>query len=65
MSHLLFVDDTLVFYKSFQDQIVHLCWLLMWFETCSRLKVNSEKSDLIPIGSVDWVEELVLELGCK
>lgn len=37
----------------------------MWFEACSGLKVNLEKSELIPIGSVDQVEELALELGYK
>lgn len=37
----------------------------MWFEACSGLKVNFDKSELIPIGSVDQVEELALELGYK
>ena len=37
----------------------------MWFEASSGLKVNFDKSELIPIGSVDQVEELALELGYK
>ena len=53
VSHLFFVDDTLVFFKASLNQLVHLCWLLMWFEACLGLKVNLEKSELIPIGSVD------------
>ena len=34
VSHLLFVNDMLFFFKASQDQMVHLCWLLMWFEAC-------------------------------
>lgn len=37
----------------------------MWFEACSGLKVNLEKSELIPTGRVERVEELVSKLGCK
>ena len=29
------VDDRLVFCEASQDQMVHLCWLLMWFGACS------------------------------
>ena len=50
VSHLLFVDENLIFCKNFQDQIRFLCWLLMWFEALSRLKINLEKSEIIPIG---------------
>ena len=34
ISHLLFVDDTLVFCEASQDQISYQSWLLMWFEAC-------------------------------
>ena len=37
----------------------------MWFEAILRLKINLSKSKIIPMGSVDNVEELALELGCK
>ncbi|RVW15499.1 putative inactive ATP-dependent zinc metalloprotease FTSHI 1, chloroplastic [Vitis vinifera] len=59
ISHLLFADDTLVFCEESQDQLTYLSWLLMWFEACSGLKVNLEKSELIPVGEVVWdsVEE--------
>ena len=42
-----------------------LCWLLMWFEAISGLRVNLDKSELIPVGSVENVEDLASELGCK
>ena len=37
----------------------------MWFEACSGLKVNLEKSELTPVGRVNDIEELALELGCN
>ena len=37
----------------------------MWFEACSGLKLNLEKSKLIPVGKVHDIEGLAMELGCK
>ena len=37
----------------------------MWFEALSGLKANLEKSELIPIGRVENVEELADEFGYK
>ena len=37
----------------------------MWFEALSSLKINLNKSEIIPIGPVDNAEELATELGCK
>ena len=37
----------------------------MWFEACSSLKINLEKSELIPIGDVHNMEEFAKVLGCK
>ena len=65
ISHLLFVDDTLVFCEASQDQISYQSWLLMWFEACSSLRINLEKIELIPMGKVHNIEDLALELGCK
>ncbi|RVW72789.1 hypothetical protein CK203_049221 [Vitis vinifera] len=31
-----------------EDQLTHLCWLLMWFEALSGLKANLEKSEFDP-----------------
>ena len=65
ITHLLFADDTLVFCEAKEDQLTHLCWLLMWFEALSGLKVNMEKSELIPVGRVENVGELADEFGYK
>ena len=37
----------------------------MWFKACSGLKINLEKSELIPVGEVPNLEEFVEVLGCK
>ena len=65
VSHLLFADDVLIFCEASQDQVTYLCWLLMWFEAISVLRINLDKSELIPLGCVDNVKDLVVKLGCK
>ncbi|RVW72669.1 Trafficking protein particle complex subunit 8 [Vitis vinifera] len=65
VSHLLFVDDTLVFCEDSQDQMMYLCWALMWFEAISGLRINLKKSELILVGCVENVKDLAAELGCK
>ena len=42
-----------------------LSWLLMWFEVISRLSINLNKSEILPVGRVENVEVLASELGCK
>ena len=37
----------------------------MWFKVMSGLKINLNKNEIIPIGTVANVEELASELGCK
>ncbi|KAJ9697657.1 hypothetical protein PVL29_006996 [Vitis rotundifolia] len=65
ISHLLFADDNLVFCQASQDQLTFLSWLLIWFEAVSGLRINLEKSELIPIGKVENIEDLALEFGCR
>ena len=36
----------------------------MWFEAMLGLTINLSKSEIIPVGLVDNVDELALELGC-
>ena len=65
VSHLLFVDDALIFCETSKDQLLHLHWVLMWFEAISGLKINLEKSERILVGRVPIMEELVDILGCE
>ena len=65
ITHLLFADDTLVFYKDTEDQMVYLNWILAWFKALSGLRMNLDKSSLLPMRRVENVEGLALELGCQ
>ena len=65
LSYLLFENDTLVFYSAFEDQMVYLSWILLYFEALSRLKFNLEKSAILLVGDVVNIEQLACELGCK
>ncbi|RVW23504.1 hypothetical protein CK203_090732 [Vitis vinifera] len=42
-----------------------LSWLLMWFEAISGLRINLDKSEILPVGRVENLETLALEAGCK
>ncbi|WJZ95322.1 hypothetical protein VitviT2T_014100 [Vitis vinifera] len=65
VTHLLFADDTLVFCDDSQEQLTFLSWLLMWFEATSRLRINLNKSEILPVGRVENDELLAAKLGCK
>jgi len=64
ISHLLFADDTLVFYVAIPNHLRHLRVLFLSFEAVSGLKINLAKSVLVPIGYVDNMDELAGILGC-
>ncbi|KAJ9707979.1 hypothetical protein PVL29_000172 [Vitis rotundifolia] len=65
VTHLLFADDTIIFCEARKDQLTTLSWILAWFEAASGLRINLAKSVLIPVGVVDNLEELAIELGCR
>ena len=65
VSHLLFVDDTLIFYDADADQLQYLNWTFMWFEAISGLKVNLNKTEVIPMGEGIPMGTLAVVLGCK
>ena len=37
----------------------------MWFEGASGLRINLEKSELIPVGRVESMDDLAGEFGCS
>jgi hypothetical protein len=51
ISHLLFADNTLVFCGAKSDHLLYLCMLLLSFEAVSGLKINLDKSVLVPVVS--------------
>ena len=63
MSHLLFADDTLVMCEADVNQFQNLRCLLLCFKAVSGLKINLSKSEVITIGRVKNVRELVGILG--
>ncbi|RVW30550.1 hypothetical protein CK203_097801 [Vitis vinifera] len=65
LTHLLYANDTPIFCEAFKDQLTHLSWVLMWFEAISGLRINLDKIEILPVGRVDNLEELALELRCK
>ena len=65
ISHLVFVNDTLVFCKDFEEQMMFLSWILLCFEALFWLRVNLDKSDILPVGEVENVDKLASELGCR
>jgi hypothetical protein len=64
VSHLLFVDDTLIFCGANASQIRHIGALLVCFEVVAGLKVNLSKSVLVLVCPVNNVGQLAGLLGC-
>jgi hypothetical protein len=64
ISHLLFADDTLVFCGANSNHLLYLRMLLLSFEAVSGLKINLDKSVLVPVGHVDNMDDLAGILGC-
>ena len=65
ISHLLFADDTIIFCKALEDQILYLSWVLFWFEVSFGLKINLDKSEMYKVGEVDNLVSLAMVLGCR
>jgi len=52
VSHLFFVDDTILFCDADVEQILHIQMSLLRFQAVTGLKVvNACKSEMVPIGS--------------
>ena len=65
ISHLFFADNTVVLCEAKKEHLTYLSWTLFWFEAASGLRINLAKSEIIPIGEVEEVEEMAMELGCR
>ena len=63
--HLLFADDSLVFCKDFEDEMLYLSWILLYFEALSGLRINLDKSIILLVGIVENFNQLACELGCR
>jgi hypothetical protein len=65
VNHLLFVDDTLIFCGAHAEHVRNLRCTFLCFEAVSGLRINLDKSELVPIGEVEDVESLAHILGCR
>ena len=65
VSHLLFADDTIIFCEVRKEHLTSLSWILAWFKAASDLRINLTKNELIPVGEVEEIEEMAMELGCR
>ena len=64
VTHLLFADDTLIFCDAVPNQLVILREILTRFEEVSGLRINLGTSEMIPVGDVHNLDDLVGLLGC-
>jgi hypothetical protein len=63
ISHILFVDDTLIFSEANLD-LHNFCSLFLCFKAVSSLKINLAKSKLVPVNNIINVKGLTSILGC-
>ena len=59
------MDDTVVFCEARKEYLTHLSWILFCFEAASGLKINLDKSEVIPVGEVEEVNKMAVEIGCR
>lgn len=64
ISHLLLLDDIIIISDSNLEQLGYLQCVL-GYKVVSSLKVNLEKSDLVPVGEVNVAMGFASVLGCE
>jgi hypothetical protein len=65
ISHLLFADDTIVFCDAVPEQVLNIRKVLSCFEAVTGLRVNLNKSEMVPVGVVDGMSTLADLLCCR
>ncbi len=63
--HLLFADDTILFSDADTKQLLYITLVLTCFEAATDLKVNLNKSEMVPVGEVEGLTALAESLYCK
>lgn len=64
ITHLFFVNDTLIFCRPEPNMLFHLRCILLWLQAVSGLKINMLKSEMVGIG-VGSAAPFAQVLGCK
>uniref|UniRef100_A0A2N9EQD7 Reverse transcriptase domain-containing protein n=1 Tax=Fagus sylvatica TaxID=28930 RepID=A0A2N9EQD7_FAGSY len=65
ISHLLFADDTILFCDANPEQLLYIRMVLTCFEAVTGLRVNLSKSEMVPVGHVDGLDDLADLLHCR
>ena len=65
VSHLLYVDNTILFCDACPEQVTYLRWVLTCFEAVTGLRVNMSKSEMVSIGEVPNLSYLADILSCR
>ena len=65
ISHLLFADDTIVFCDAVPEQVLHIRKVLSCFKAVTGLRVNLNKSEMVPVSVVDGMSTLADLLCCR
>jgi hypothetical protein len=65
VSHLLFVDDTLIICDANSEHIHNLDHILLCFGAISGLKINFQKFELAVVGEFPNIKELAGILSCR
>ena len=58
ISHLLFVDDTILFCDASREQLLSIRLVLSCFQAFTSFKVNVGRSEIVPIGEVSNIHNL-------
>ena len=58
MSHLLFANDTILFYDASREQLLSIRLALSCFQAFTDLRVKVGKSEMVPIGEVGNIDAL-------
>ena len=65
VSHLLYADDTIIFCDAEPEQLLYIRMVLTCFEAVTGLRVNMNKSEMVPVGDVLDFHRLAALLSCK
>jgi hypothetical protein len=65
VNHLLFAYDTLIFCGAQSEHLRNLRCMFLCFEVALGLRINLGKSEIVPIGKVEDVDNLAHIFGCR
>lgn len=65
VSHSLFVDDAFIFCENAVHELRYWRWTVICFELVLNLKMNLQKSEMVPMGVVFGVDRLDSTFRCK